>query len=142
MQQPKIHTYDLPSPPSEEALAAWRQKARKKKVPTLDIGARGCMPGIGEFKITEADGVSYLEWEMVGNVPKRFSFVDLGRDPDLAADRLEVGWLIANLWMLEGRRVRDSIPGPNEAMRESERYLNAEDRWRHWARVPAGHMLF
>ena len=61
--------------------------------------------------------------------------------PDLAAQRLEVGWLIANLRMIEGRHVRDAIPGPNGAMRESSRYFEAEDRWRHWSQVRAGHMI-
>jgi hypothetical protein len=32
---------------------------------------------------------------------------------------------IANLWMIEGRKVRDAIPGLNEAMRESSRYFEA-----------------
>jgi hypothetical protein len=70
-----------------------------------------------------------------------FTFDDLSLNPDLEAQRLEVGWLIANLWMIEGRKVRDAIPGPNEAMRESSWYFEAEDRWRHWSQVSAGHMI-
>ena len=30
--------------------------------------------------------------------------------PGEEAQRLEVGWLIANVWMVEGRRIRDAIP--------------------------------
>ena len=59
---------------------------------------------------------------MADGEPKRLPFDALSRDPDLEKQRLEVGWLIANVWMVEGRRIRDAIPGPNEAMRESARY--------------------
>jgi hypothetical protein len=134
--------YKLPPVPDADALDAWRQKARKRKAPTLDLGAHGGLPGLGEFKILEVDGAHHLEWRMAGGPPKCFAFDLLGRDPSLSAERLEVGWLVANLWHVQGRRVRDAIPGPNEAMRESARFFDAEERWRHWAQVPVGHMLF
>ena len=53
-----------------------------------------------------------------------------------------MGWVIANAFMVDGRRIRDAIPGPNEAMRESAYFFNAEARWRHWAQVMPGHMIF
>ena len=33
------------------------------------------------------------------------------------------------------------VAGPNEAMRESSRFFEAEDMWRHWSQVPAGYMI-
>jgi hypothetical protein len=119
-----------------------RRKARRRKVPQLQVDAHGRLPGVGEFKIIDVSGTVHLEWQMQDGAWKRFSFDELSRNPGLASERLEVGWLVANLWLLQGRRVRDSIPGPNEAMRESARFFDAEDRWRHWAQVPAGHMIF
>jgi hypothetical protein len=135
-------TYQLPPLPREEALKVLRKKARKRKIPNIKVGSSGRLSGIGEFKIVGNGGVVCLEWQMAGGEPKRFAFDALSRDPDLAEQRLEVGWLIANVWMVEGRRIRDAIPGPNEAMRESARYFDAEERWRHWAQVAAGHMVF
>ena len=134
--------YQLPSLPGEEALKVMRKKARKRKIPNIKVGSSGCLPGVGEFRIVENGGVVCLEWQMADGAPKRFAFDALSRDPDLAEQRLEVGWLTANVWMVEGRRIRDAIPGPNEAMRESARYFDAEERWRYWAQVAAGHMVF
>jgi len=134
--------YGLPPAPDANTLDAWRRKARKRKVPSLYLGMEGCLPGLGDFKIVERDATPHLEWSMAGASRKCFGFDLLGRDPDLSADRLEIGWLVANFWHVQGRLVRDAIPGPIEAMRESSRYFDAEGRWRHWAQVPAGHMLF
>ncbi|MBP0447316.1 hypothetical protein J8J14_21325 [Roseomonas sp. SSH11] len=133
---------ELPPLPKTEDLEAVRRKARKRKVPQLQVDAYGRLPGVGDFKIIDVSGTAHLEWQMQDGACKRFSFDELSRNPGLAGERLEVGWLVANLWLLQGRRVRDSIPGPNEAMRESARFFDAEDRWRHWAQVPAGHMIF
>ena len=135
-------TYELPPPPGEEALKVMRKKARKRKIPNIEVGSSGCLPDVGKFRIAENGGVVYLEWQMADGEPERLAFGALSRDPDLAEQRLEVGWLIANCWMVEGRRIRDAIPGPNEAMRESARYFDAEERWRYWAQVAAGHMVF
>jgi hypothetical protein len=135
-------TYQLPPLLGEEALTVMRKNARKRKVPNIEVGSSGRLPGVGEFRIVENGGVVCLEWQMADGEPKRLAFDALSRDPDLAEQRLEVGWLIANLWMVKGRRVRDAIPGPNEAMRESARYFDAEERWRYWAQVAAGHMVF
>ena len=119
-------TYELPPPPGEEALKVMRKKARKRMIPNIKVGSSGCLPGVGEFRIVENGGVVCLEWQMVDSEPKRLAFDALSRDPD----------------MVEGRRIRDAIPGPNEAMRESNPYFDAEERWRHWAQVAAGHMVF
>jgi hypothetical protein len=135
-------TYQLPPLPRKEALKVVRKKARKRKIPIVEVGSSGRLPGVGEFRIVENGDVVCLEWRMADGEPKRLAFDALSRDPELAEQRLEVGWLIANLWMIEGRRVRDAIPGPNEAMRESARYFDAEETWRHWAQVDAAHMIF
>lgn len=132
----------LPPLPKAEHLEAMGRKARKKKVPHLPADLHGQLPGIGEFKIVDAGGTIHLEWQIQDGPRKRFGFDELSRDVGLASERLEVGWLIADLWLAHGHRIRNSIPSPNEAMRESARFFDAEDRWRHWAQVPAGHMIF
>jgi hypothetical protein len=134
--------YELPPLPATEKLEVMRKKARKRKIPSIEVGLHGALPGVGEFRIVENDGVASLEWQTADGEPKRSTFQALSRDPDLAEQRLEVGWLIANCWMVEGRRIRDYIPDPNAAMRETNRFFDAEKKWRHWAQVSAGHMLF
>jgi hypothetical protein len=133
---------ELPPLPTAGALEAMRKKARKQKIPKVVVGSHGCLPGVGEFRIVEDDSAACLEWQVVGGKPNKFAFDALSRDSKLAEQRLEVGWLIANTFMVDGRRIRDAIPGPNEAMRESARYFDAEARWRHWAQVSSGHMIF
>jgi hypothetical protein len=132
---------ELPPLPTAEALTIMRKKARKRKVPKVDVGSHGHLHGVGQFKIIETDGAVSLEWQIADSETKRFTFEDLCQNPDFDAQRLEVGWLIANIWMIEERKVRDAIPDPNEAMRESSRYFEAEDTWRHWSQVLAGHMI-
>jgi hypothetical protein len=133
---------ELPPLPTAGALEAMRKKARKQKIPKVVVGSHGCLPGVGEFRIVEDDSAACLEWQVVGGNPNKFAFDALSRDSKLAEQRLEVDWLIANAFMVDGRRIRDAIPGPNEAMRESAYFFNAEARWRHWAQVTPGHMIF
>lgn len=142
MDNAQVGSPEIPPLPEPADLDVMRRKARKRKVPQLQVDAHGRLPGVGEFKIIEVSGTIHLEWQVGGGAWKRFSFDELSKNPDLAGERLEVGWLIANLWLLQGRAVRNAIPGPNEAMRESARFFDAEDRWRHWAQVHAGHMIF
>lgn len=132
----------VPQLPDSATLATMRKGARKRKVPRLSVGTSARLPGVGETKILDADGDICIEWQLVGHETRRFSFKKLSLSPELEALRLEVGWLMASIFLLHGSQVRDQIPGPNEAMRESSPYFEAEARWRHWAVAPAGHMIF
>jgi hypothetical protein len=65
---------ELPSPPTAETLTIMRKKARKRNVPKVDVGSHGHLPGVGQFKIIEADGAVCLEWQMADSETKRFTF--------------------------------------------------------------------
>jgi hypothetical protein len=58
---------------------------------------------------------------------------DLCDRKELADDRLRFGWLIADMYQLDGLHLLDAIPGPNEAMRESAPLFKAASEWRRWA---------
>ena len=57
--------------PTAEALSMMRKNARKRKVPKLDVGSHGHLPGVGQFKIIEAEGTVCLEWQMTDGITKR-----------------------------------------------------------------------
>jgi hypothetical protein len=60
-------------------------------------------------------------------------FFALGEDPSLEAERLELGWMIANMARAEAVRMLQTIPGPHEAMAEANHFHREEERWRCWA---------
>jgi hypothetical protein len=68
MQKSRI---ELPPLPTDETLIIMRNKARKRKVPEVDVGSAGHLPGVRQFKIIEVDGSVCLEWQMADSETKR-----------------------------------------------------------------------
>jgi hypothetical protein len=88
---------------------------------------------VGRFN-TVADGDDVrINWQIAGGDAKSALFAELSSNQAYADLRLEYGWMMANCWRVEGLRTLWSIPGPNEAMQESNRFFKEEARWRAWA---------
>ncbi len=49
---------------------------------------------------------------------------------DAEQDRLAFGWLIADLYELDGLHCREDIPHPIVALRQSAPFLKAAGEWR------------
>ncbi len=131
--------------PTTDELVKLRKGLRKRKVPPVFDSMWASQPGIGGFRL-RADGddfqVEWVTFEKGEKQPPKFaSWRQLCTDPQVEHLRLEVGWLASDLAGHKGREIMDSIGGPNEAMHEAAPYWKAADDWRHWALVPAGHML-
>jgi hypothetical protein len=134
-------TFQLP--PAEE-LENLRKGLPKKRIPHAVDGMWLSEAGLGGAAFF-ADGKGLrVEWVAVvseNEAPrKKASFRELCIRPDLAAVRLEVGWLISEVMQADYIRTLHSIPGPKEAMRAAAPILTALQEWRHWALVPPGHM--
>ena len=141
------HLKDLPQVPTPQQLTEMRKGLRKQKVPSIHDGWSGGHPKIGRFSITREREQFVVEWVMDGSEPKSCTFEALCSNLEHELDRLEFGWMIANMAQLDKihNTLDVDLPHPLEQAREKERVWNyfekIEKRWRHWAVVPAGHMI-
>jgi len=131
--------------PTESELANLRKKRKKIKVPEPFDGMWCSEPGVGGVRF-EKDGedlnvtwVHFTDDKL--SEPKKVSFIGMNTNPDLENDRLHVGIVIANVLKTQGNAILQSIPGPNEAMKESKPYFNESERWYQWALEAPKHNL-
>lgn len=131
--------------PTVEEFAEMRKGLRKRKRPQLSTEMFGHAPGIGQFDVSEQTGKLFIEWQIESNGVKgekrRVGFDELSDQMDLEQDKYEVGMLISNIFSEHGREIRNSIPGPREAMMASNQYFDASEKWEHWAKVAPGFFL-
>lgn len=127
-------TYDL--------LKFIRKDLKSKKVPKVFADSCGAWEGFGKYQFSAADNDLRVEWQLTGDAPKSALFSELCNSPARNLDRLELGWLIADIIEQDAQRLLQCIPGPNEAMAHASRHWKLEREWRHWAMVQAGHMKF
>ena len=139
MDDPKqcSHLSQLPPLPLEDELVKRRKtgwkKRRRAKHPPIRV-TEGRHPRLGQFEFQSQDD-SYLVKFRIGPKGKSRSatLCDICDREELADDRLRLGWLIADMYELDGLHLLDAIPGPNEAMREYTRLSNVASEWRRWA---------
>jgi hypothetical protein len=132
--------------PSLENLLEIRKKLKKNKAPKIHGGMKAFNPEIGGFEVIPREDELEIRWNILKNGNRIssgvYKFSQLCTEPEFEKLRLDVGWLIADLLELEANNMLQSIPGPNEAIKESEFYRKLASTWRHWAQVEAGFMIF
>ena len=130
---------------SNNELEELRKGLRKRKLPKISEQMFGEAPGIGSFYVIETDYVLSIEWQLEGSSntlgKKMYTFENLSLSPDLEQERYELGMLMSTIFSEHGREIRNSIPGPHEAMKESNPYFVEADKWEHWAKVAPGFFL-
>ena len=130
--------------PTEEELRTIQKGLRKRKLPRVFDGMWCSEPGIGGMKATASDLDLVIEWvsfeKGVKSGLKKANWKSLCTDSSLEFQRLEVGLVVAEVLLAQGRKVMDSVGHPTEAAKEAEPYLRAAEEWKHWAMVKAGHM--
>jgi hypothetical protein len=127
--------------PTAEELVEIRKKLKKNKLPNLFSGMWASEPGIGGFRVSNKNSDFEIEWVLADLKSKNALFSDLCNNKDKEEVRLELGWLVADLMDHHAGKMYQIIPGPNEAMKEAEYFHKMASTWRHWAQVPAGHMI-
>lgn len=131
--------------PSTSELSSLRKGLRKQNLPKVFDGMWGSEPGIGGVKFTSAAEDFRVEWvSFHGDVKsdlKEASWRALCTDPVLEYQRLEIGFIFSRLLEIHAQRAMDSIGHPITAFEEAEPFREEAKRWKHWALVPAGHML-
>ena len=127
--------------PSSTELTIIRKKLRKRKKPIAQAGMQGSLANGSQFEFLDVDGELMAKWQILKSEEKLVSFSDLSNLESLELDRLDLGWLIADVIENYAQQMLHSIPGPNEAMQEFSFYKKIADNWRHWSQVAAGHMV-
>ena len=131
--------------PTIEEFTELRKGLRKRKRPQLSIEMFGDAPGIGYFEVLERGESMYLQWRLdvdgTQSESRCFGYDELSNLTDLELERFEVGMLISRIFNEHGREIRNSIPGPREAMMASNPYFDASEKWEHWAKVAPGFFL-
>ena len=127
-------------------LEELRKGLRKRKLPQISAVMFGQLIGLGSFKVIGDDKeLLSIEWQVTAaggkNEKRIYRFSDLSFSPDLEKERYELGMLISKIFSEHGREIRNSIPGPKEAMKESNPYFVEADKWEHWAKVAPGFFL-
>lgn len=115
---------------------------KKRKLPKLFANSEGGWDGIGKYKCRDENGDLRVNWCAIGGEVRDASFADLCVNPDMAEQRRELGSIIAGVTHEASKQSLRSIPDINEAMRYSNMLDREVSLWKHWAVVPAGHMLF
>jgi hypothetical protein len=132
--------------PTNQELEEMRKGLRKRKLPKISDEMYGQWKEMGSFKVIgSAIELMSIEWNLTDsgeqNKPRIDRFLDLSFSPDLEKERYELGMLISKIFTEHGREIRNSIPGPNEAMMASNPYFVNADKWEHWAKVAPGFFL-
>lgn len=135
------HISQLKPKPSAEDLARLRKGLRKRKVPTFELD-RGEHSRVGRFVLTDRNGETSIEWSLPGGDTRVVSLSNLNLKSAHELDRLEVGWLIADMYQLDCMHQCVDLADPRETMKTMAWFGRREDEYRHWALVPAGHMKF
>ncbi len=131
--------------PTDQELLEMRKGLRKRKLQKISEQMFGEAPGIGSFQVTIDGSILSIEWVVdLGSNPnekRKFAFKDLSFSPELEKERYELGMLMSTIYSEHGREIRNSIPGPHEAMMESNPYFAEAEKWEHWAKVAPGFFL-
>lgn len=144
----------LPTLPTLDQLRLIRKGLRKKKMPDISLlPAEFEYEGVGKFvkKVVNSDYL--IEWETQGKETKKSTFINLCVDSEQELDRLVFGWMIADFARLDCinylRKMRPISYSDFHQNQFNKQYVSQqrhfqriENVWRHWAIVPASHMLF
>jgi hypothetical protein len=140
------HIAQLPPIPTTAEISAHRKNLGKIKLPTFKANDFGGHEELGQFVVVH-DGDFYFEWHLAGKENKRYKFDELCDQPDLELERLELGWLIGNIYSLNEIHDLENLGVPHDeyTLKEYARLTNwygkRETMWYRWAVSAPRHML-
>jgi len=137
------HIEQLPSLPNENELAAYRKGARRVSAPEIHVGDSGGHPDLGYFKVIDSEEM-VVEWNLAKKRRKSAAFLELCNDESFQLKRLELGWLIANIYTLNMIHDLEALGPPageswmEEYGRLANWYSKRSNAWRRWAVAAPG----
>lgn len=132
------HMSKISSIPSAEALVEIRKTIKKKRRPSVRDGEHGGHEELGFFSI-RVENEPYIIWNLKAGEEKKVSYKNLCELVEYELARLEVGWLIGNIYTLNKLidLERLGVPAGESALKEFARisnwYENKEKTWYEWA---------
>jgi hypothetical protein len=154
LQQSTNQSTNLVFLPTIEELKLLRKGLRKKALPEIDLlPPEFSYEGVGKFSKKKVDSDISIVWTIRNCEPKYCMFSNLCLENEQEMNRLEFGWMIANfarldslLYLSQMRPISYEDHHQNQFnknyLKQKNHFLKIENNWRHWAIVPAGHMLF
>ena len=154
IQQSTDDSSILPPLPNKEELKLIRKGLRKKEVPNIELLPPNFeYEGVGKFAKESIDSDVSLVWETANGTANNHLLSELCMSAEHELKRLEFGWMIANFAKLDStsylsqmRPISYEDRHQNQFTKQYEKqekhFQKIENDWRHWAIVPAGHMLF
>lgn len=154
IQQSTDDSSILPPLPNKEELKLIRKGLRKKEVPNIELLPPNFeYEGVGKFAKESIDSDVSLVWETANGTANNHLLSELCMSAENELKRLEFGWMIANFAKLDStsylsqmRPISYEDRHQNQFNKQYEKqeknFQKIENDWRHWAIVPAGHMLF
>ena len=132
----------LPKVPDAQQLAEIKKKIKEKKRPSIKDGDHGGHEDLGFFTVL-VQNEPQIEWNINRGLSKKLSFKDLCERSEYELERLEVGWLIGNIYSLNklADLERIGVPAGESALKEYARisnwYEEKEKIWYEWALAKA-----
>lgn len=154
IQQSTDDSSILPPLPNKEELKLIRKGLRKKEVPNIELLPPNFeYEGVGKFAKESIDSDVSLVWKTANGTANNHLLSELCMSAEHELKRLEFGWMIANFAKLDStsylsqmRPISYEDRHQNQFNKQYEKqekhFQKIENDWRHWAIVPAGHMLF
>ena len=128
--------------PTLDQVRIRRSTLRVKQLPKCYPDTSGAWEGVGRFQFGGTAEDLTVTWQVENGERKSARFLDLCRRAECEGDRLELGWLIADVIAQQKWQEMASIPSPTDAMSYVRPLELRESSWRHWAQVAPGKMLF
>lgn len=130
------HLAQLPKLPEPTELEkrrrnGWKKRRKIKHPPIRILDGRHSLLGWFQFESRGEDYLARFCSGVDGKVVEAL-LSDLCDREELAEKRLHLGWLIADMYDLDGLHLMHSIPGPREAMSESAPFFKTAELWRRW----------
>lgn len=144
----------LPPCPGKEELKLIRKGLRKKLTPDFDLlPSEFEYEGVGKFSKNSTESDVSIVWEAANGKTKNHLLSELCLNVEQEQNRLEFGWMIANFAKLDSYSYLSQMRPTSyedhhqnqfnkQYAKQEKHFLKIENDWRHWAVVPAGHMLF
>jgi len=132
------HISLLPKMPDGEELISVKPQSKQIKPPLVEDGDNGGHAELGWFKVA-FEGEFFIEWNLKNKKKKKQSLKDLCESADLEMDRLELGWLIGNIFSLNEIHHLEKLgpAGYEQDLKEIARignwYEKKEKAWYQWA---------
>lgn len=126
--------------PDEITLRSLRTSLRKRKIPKF-LELNGDHDQFGRYSVSDEDD-PICTWMVKGSEEKSFIMSELCNSSELERERYEFGMLLSAFCDNFGHVIRRIYGDSVEVINYQAKCFKAAEDFKHWAKVPASHMIF